>query len=132
MDAELERQLGTSIAECFEKHGETYFRDLESNLAKSIPANGSVVSCGGGIIKRKENMRYLSRNSIIFWIDRDIELLYGSEDRPLSRSKEDMMKLYDERKDLYAAYSDVRIENNGTLKEAEDKILQVLEHGRAV
>ena len=42
------------------------------------------------------------------------------------------MKLYDERKDLYAAYSDVRIENNGTLKEAEDKILQVLEHGRAV
>ena len=132
MDAELEQQLGTSIAECFANYGETYFRDLESNLAKSIPANGSVVSCGGGIIKRKENMRHLSRNSIIFWIDRDIELLYGSEDRPLSRSKEDMMKLYEERKDLYAAYSDVRIENNGTLKEAEDRILQVLEHGRAV
>ena len=132
MDAEIEARLGTTIADCFETHGETYFRDLETAVAEAIPANGSVVSCGGGVIKRVENMRALSRSSIIFWIDRDIDLLYASDDRPLSGSKEAVRKLYEERKDLYEMYSDVRIENNGTIDEALNRILAVLEKGAAV
>ena len=131
MDAEIEQKLGTTIAECFETHGEEYFRDLETAVAKGIPASGAVVSCGGGVIKRKENMRALSRNSIVFWIDRDIERLFASDDRPLSSSKEAVRKLYEERRPLYEAYSDVRIKNNRTLKEAVNKILRVLEHGSA-
>jgi shikimate dehydrogenase len=131
MDAEIEKKLGTTIAECFETHGEEYFRDIETAVAKAIPASGVVVSCGGGVIKRKENMRALSRNSIVIWIDRDIERLFASNDRPLSSSKAAVRKLYDERRHLYEAYSDVRIKNNGTLQSAVNRILRVLEHGSA-
>ncbi len=125
MDAELEKRLGTSIAQCFADHGEAYFRDAESALADELSGYEGIISCGGGLILRKENMTAISHNSLIFWIDRNLDLLYGSDDRPLSRSREDLMRLYGERKDRYALYSDYRIENNSTAEEAAAKILAI-------
>lgn len=124
MDAILEERLGMPIRQCFAEQGEAYFRARETELARELTSGNAVISCGGGIIKNPENMWALSRNGKVFWIDRDVDLLYGTASRPLSQSREDIQKLYAERKPLYECYADMRIANNGTLEEAVAAILQ--------
>ena len=124
MDAILEERLGMPIRQCFEEQGEAYFRAKESELANELTEGNAVISCGGGVIKNPENMRALSRNGKVFWIDRDVNLLYGTSSRPLSQSKEAIQQLYAERRPLYERYADVRIANNGTLEEAVSAILR--------
>ena len=126
MDQIIEARLGTSIRDCFEKRGEAYFRTMESSLSEEISAQGAVVSCGGGVVKNEANMRALSRNGLIFWIDRSVENLFASDDRPLSSRREDLERLYEERRFLYRQYSDYRIDNNGTLEEAANAIFSIL------
>lgn len=127
MDDEIVDVLGTSIKTCFETKGEMYFRDIEKQVAKNHKeANGKVISCGGGVIKVEDTMRYLSENGCIVWIQRNLEELYPTDSRPLSSSEEALQKLYEERKPLYTKYSDIQIENNGTISETIQKIIERL------
>lgn len=125
MDKELEEEFGCSIREVFAEKGEGYFRAAETALAERLrTAENYVVSCGGGIIKNAVNMRYLRECGMVLWISRDPDKLYGTADRPLSTTRDQIMQLYRERRNLYALYSDAVIENNGTLPEAVEKILK--------
>lgn len=127
MDDELVKEFGCSIAKVFEKYGEAYFRKAETNLAKSLrEKERCVISCGGGVIKNKENMRYLNQNGLIIWLDRSVDKLYGTSSRPLCKDDDTILKLYNERKDLYQLYKDVRIENNGLLEETVSEIMKMI------
>ncbi len=128
MDEELVKMLGTSIRECFDTKGEQYFRDKETELAKSLRhGGGKIISCGGGVIKREENMRYLSENGIIIWLSRDPENLYPTDSRPLSATRESIDKLYAERRALYDRYSDVVLDNNGPISSTLNEIMGLVE-----
>lgn len=49
MDEQIVQEQGMSIPEIFEKKGEEYFRNLETELVKKISAmDNIVVSCGRG------------------------------------------------------------------------------------
>lgn len=125
MDDEIEMKLGMSIAECFAEKGETFFREVEKETAYELRnRNCIVVSCGGGVIKSEETMRWLSENGIVVWIQRDPQKLYATASRPLTRDHDTIMKLYEERKDLYRRYSDVVVDNDGSLHDAAEEILR--------
>lgn len=127
MDDELVKIFGTSIREVFDTKGEDYFRNQETLLAKNLKdIQHSIISCGGGIIKREENMRYLHENGIVVWLDRSVDKLYGSSSRPLSQTKEAITKLYEERKELYSQYSDVRVENNEKLDDTVNRVIALM------
>lgn len=126
MDDVIEQKLGTSIAACFQEKGEAYFRRIETETAAALRSGGrKIISCGGGIIKNEENMRFLGENGQIIWIRRDPQNLFPTDSRPLASDREALKKLYAERKDLYALYSDCTVDNNGTLEEALDELLKV-------
>jgi shikimate dehydrogenase len=126
MDEVLSERLGMSIADCFLRYGEEYFRRMESQLAREQSVGGrKVISTGGGVIKNEDNMRWLSAGGQVIWIQRDQQLLYPSADRPLSSDREAVMKLYEERKKLYERYSDAAVENNGTPEEAVNQIMKI-------
>ena len=57
MDQEIVDRQGMEISEIFARHGEAFFRGLESALIREI-ANGhdAIVSCGGGAVLREENV----------------------------------------------------------------------------
>ncbi len=127
MDDELVNEFGTSIKEVFAQKGETYFRDAETELTKKLrDKEKCIISCGGGVIKREENMRNLNHNGIVIWLDRSVDKLYGTSSRPLCKDDDAIGKLYNERKDLYQKYADVRVENNGTLEETVEKVIQLI------
>ena len=123
MDTLLEQQLGTSIRTCFETHGEAYFSAKETRLARELAnKEGVIISCGGGIIKNPENMKALSQHGVVVWLQRNS--LFPSSDRPLSADEASLKKLYEQRRGLYEMYSDIQVENNGTLEDTAEQILK--------
>ena len=125
-DEEIVKRAGVDIPTLFKEKGEAYFRKLESEVIKDVgKLTGKVIATGGGVVKDILNKYPLHSNGKIFYIDRKVELL-ASEGRPLSKSKEEIIRLYEERKDKYLAFSDVKIENNGKLENAVKGVINNL------
>lgn len=109
-DELIVQKAGKAIDAIFAEYGEEYFRDLESEVISEVSAEcGLVIATGGGAILRRENVKNLSKNGKIFFIDRPLEALMPTEDRPLARSRDAIKKRYDERYEIYKATADVRI-----------------------
>ena len=127
-DKLIEETENTSIPEIFKEKGEKYFRSCETDAVFSLSKNNSsVISTGGGVILNKKNIELLKENGKIFFLDRPLELLLTTDDRPLSSNKEDLEKRYNERYDLYKSYSDVIIDASGTVEDVVNQILKVIQ-----
>lgn len=67
MDEEVERREHRKIAAIFREDGEEHFRRLEKELLEEISDKKNlVVSCGGGLICREENLSLLKKTGIVF------------------------------------------------------------------
>ena len=109
-DEEIVKYKNMTIPEIFEKEGEEAFRKAEHEVICEISKKtGCIIATGGGCVTREENYPYLKQNGIIFWIKRDIEKL-PTNDRPLSQ-KNNLSKMYEERKPLYEKFCDYIVEN---------------------
>ena len=125
MDASIEEKEGISIPDIFSMHGEEYFRSVESEIAlEASKMEKTVIDCGGGVVLKEENMDVLRRTGVVVWLDRDVDLLFPSDDRPLSKSPEEIKKLYDQRKDLYRKYSDIVVSNNDEIEDTLNEIVE--------
>lgn len=123
LDSEIVSSSGMEITEIFEKYGEKHFRDLESESAKRISAlSGVVISCGGGTVLRKENVDALKRNGVIFFIDRPLDQLVPTSDRPLALDGDAIKKRYDERIDTYISTCDFRVPVKGDAVSVAEEI----------
>lgn len=121
LDAEIVRRAGVPIPEIFARQGEEIFRSLESQvLAEVCGKSGQVIATGGGAILRPENRTAMRRTGRVYHLHRDVRQL-PTEGRPLSQSGklEEMERL---RRPLYAAASDVLIENDASAEEAAVRI----------
>ena len=122
-----------TIDEMFQ-HGEEFFRDKETKVAKAAgKARNAIISTGGGIIKRNKNMVYLKDNGFIIFIDRSPEKIIETIDnlaRPLLKAgKERIYNLYDERINLYNKYCDIKIDNNGDIEQVIFNIKSLISQG---
>ena len=130
MDEYIQETSGKTIAELFEK-GEDNFRDLETQACRDlIKKNNVIISTGGGVVKRKENVDILKEDSTIIFLDRPVEKIIGDVDiskRPLLKDgKEKVLVLYKERYELYKKAADKIIVNDGTVKDVVQKIKDII------
>ncbi len=130
MDDYIEEIANDSISNLF-KVSEENFRNWETESCRRLSKiNKSVISAGGGVIKKNINMKLFNDNSIIIFIDRPIENIFEDIDvskRPLlSKGKEVLYKLKEERYDLYKNYCHYRVVNDGSLEEAIDSIMKII------
>ncbi len=124
-DAEIVKDSAMSIEDIFAKEGEEGFRVRESHTLARLGKNSAcVISTGGGCVTRAENYPLLHQNGRIVWVKRSLDIL-PTEGRPLMRTNT-AARLYEERKDKYAAFADLAIENDGSLSEAAEKIMEAL------
>lgn len=130
LDEEIVASTKQSIPDIFASVQEQGFREIETKIAKTCAKyTNTVISCGGGIIKKKENMESLKQNGLCIFLNRDLTLLESADaSRPLSSSKQAVTKLYEERLPLYISYSDFIIDNNGTIEETCNAIINTKEH----
>ncbi|BCZ48824.1 shikimate kinase [Clostridium gelidum] len=124
MDNYIEKMTAKTIPQLFE-HGEDYFRDFETLACTELSERSNVlISSGGGVIKRKENIGILKKESYIIFIDRPLEELLNDVDiskRPLLKEgREKLIKLYEERYELYKSSADDIVKNDKGLRNTID------------
>ena len=124
-DSEIVRVAEMDIPSIFEKMGEEKFRELEAQVIKEVSKqNGVIIATGGGAILRKDNVEALKQNANLYFIDRSLELLMPTEDRPLGSTKEAIKQRYEERYPIYNSVCDVRIDGDDTVFNVAEKIFQ--------
>ena len=124
IDAEVEKRCGCSIKELIQAKGETYFRDLETEVIRDVSSQSCrIISTGGGAILREENVRLLSQNGKLFFLDADLNRLQATASRPLSDTPEKLQKLYAERIDIYRSTAHVIVPDLGTAEKEASYIL---------
>lgn len=117
---------GREIAEIFSTDGEACFRALEREAVSSAAKlSGAVIATGGGAVIDRRNVDALRRGGMIFFIDRPIEMLIPTSDRPLSSDIDALKKRYDERYPIYTSVADKIIDGSGSASEVAAKILEV-------
>lgn len=123
-DELIEEKAGITIPDIFSKFGEEYFRKLESEvIAEVSKKTGLVVATGGGAVLKKENVKNLSQNGKIFFLDRPLEQIVPTADRPLSNSELSLKKRFAERYEIYQDTCDKRIPVDGVPQHAVKLIL---------
>ena len=114
-DTEIIRLAKKPIADIFAQRGENGFRELEGQVIQQLSQRtGLVIATGGGAILRAENLRRLRQTGRIYFLDRPLEDIQPSDDRPLSRDREALEQRYAERYPRYVAAADTGIPVRGS------------------
>ena len=118
-------QIKMPIKDFFTLYGEERFRDVESEVIRSIAGRGGIViATGGGAILRKENISALKYNGKLYFIDRPLDKLIPTESRPLSSDRASIEQRFNERYSIYCDCCDLRIDASGDAMTVVDKILE--------
>jgi shikimate kinase len=134
LDEIVETTERKSIAELFEKFGETVFREIETAALREVLAGKTirVIALGGGAWTIEEN-RQAARDAdfVSVWLDAPFELCWTrikkeNAARPLATKKTEARKLFNKRQKIYAE-SDLRIEiaEHDSPETIAEKILQL-------
>ena len=120
MDERIAAQEGMSIPEIFAQKGEPYFRACETALLKSF-AQGAprIVSCGGGVPLREENVAAMRESGTVVLLTASPEVILervkDSEERPLLQGHKDVpyiAALMEQRRPRYEAAADITVDTS--------------------
>ena len=127
-DEMIKKSEKMKISDIFNEHGEDYFRKAESKeIISAAEKSGNIISVGGGAVLSKENRKALMRNSIVFYIKRDINKL-SLTGRPLSKNLEVLKEMEKERAPLYNKMADIIINaEEGNINSTAKKIKKLLQ-----
>ncbi len=133
MDEHIVNSEGLTINEIFEKHGETYFRNLETNLIKSFShKNNLIISMGGGAFLSEENRSLFAKNSITIYLKTNADTIYErlKEDstRPLLKTadiKSKIDNLLQNRNEKYEMADYTIITDNKSIQELAQEVLEI-------
>ena len=125
-DQKVIELAGKSIPDIFAEDGEVIFRQWETQALVDLGKKSQlIIATGGGCVTQQRNYPLLHQNGMIFWLQRELDLL-PTDGRPLSQIQK-LSDMYSMRKPMYEAFSDYQIDNNGTCQETVNQILSILE-----
>lgn len=115
MDEEIVRREGMSIPEIFESKGETYFRDLETDLLIEMQSQKAmIISCGGGVPLRERNVAEMKKNGKVVLLtaapETILERVKNDDNRPLLKGNKNVAyitELMKQRQRKYEAAADI-------------------------
>lgn len=124
-DSLIEKTTGKKIPDIINGLGEAEFRKIETSCVKEASKlSNKVIATGGGVVLNDENVDSLKQNGKIFFIDRPLENLIPTDDRPLSSTIQDVEKLYKERYGIYRATADEIIDASFNADDVAEIILR--------
>ena len=95
MDQLIVEREGMTIPDIFAQKGEQYFRDVETKLLIEIQAEqNKVVSCGGGVVLREENVQAMKKCGQVVLLNAKpetiLERVKDDDNRPLLRGNKNV------------------------------------------
>ena len=134
-DSEIERAANMTIAEIFERDGEAFFREKESQIIKRLlKGEKCILSTGGGAFLADKNRQLIHEKGASVWLNADVDVLWArvknNPSRPLLQTEnpfQALSKLYSERKPIYAL-ADLSIESGAQISvdDMADKVISTL------
>ena len=117
MDDLLAERAGKPITQIFAEDGEEAFRQMETDLLREIGAGDPVlVSCGGGVVLRPENVEIMKASGTILMLSATPETIFErvrhSTKRPIlngNMNVEFIAELMAKRDSVYRAAADVTV-----------------------
>lgn len=136
-DAEIVSAANMSIAEIFERDGEPFFRDRESEvIARLLEGAPCVLSTGGGAFLSDRNRTLISQKGVAVCLQASLDLLWSrvrhKDTRPLLQTPDPyatLRSLYEARAGIYAL-ADLSVEAQAAYS-IEDMGVQVAQALRA-
>ena len=123
-DQLVRHNAGVEIADIFRTQGEAAFRQMETEAIASVaPSQGMIISVGGGAVLNPYNVHLLKMNGRLVFIDRPLELLVPTSDRPLSSDMEKLKAMYAVRRPVYMRAADLVVLNDSTPQQCMNDIL---------
>ena len=142
MDQEIEKIEEMSIPAIFEHKGEAYFRDAEARLLQDIQKQDSqVVSCGGGVVLRNENITTMKQGGVVVYLtakpETILERVKEDDNRPLLRGNKNISyicELMAKREEKYKSAADFTVSTDGKTPEqiCEEILLQIKMIGETI
>lgn len=127
-DALLVEKDGREIKDIFAQDGEGFFRDLEAEVVKEVSLKSPcVISTGGGVILRDDNVENLKRNGRLVFLNRAPETIRPTDDRPLADDQKKVMDLYEKRLPIYRHTADAVIDVAGSPENTAREVLKCME-----
>lgn len=120
LDQVIVEEAGQAISEIFARHGEPFFRELESRMLVRVAAqSGQVVSTGGGAVIARANRAVMRQYGRIVNLTASVETIVqrvsGNSERPLlanDASPDRIRTMLAAREEFYAD-ADLRIDTTG-------------------
>ncbi len=95
-DNKIEAVNKMSIPEMFQKYGEKYFRERETEVIETIAKyHYAVISTGGGVVLNPHNMNLLSQNGVVVSLTASIDSIL---ERTSRRNSRPLLETVDRRK----------------------------------
>ncbi len=110
LDEEIVKAAGRDIPAIFRDEGEEAFRDKESEAVRlASQKTGVIIATGGGAVLRPQNIARLKQNGVLVFLDRALEDLTPTGDRPTASSRAAIEARYRERLPIYLAAKDIAV-----------------------
>lgn len=133
-DKWIEKKQGMSIAEIFDRYGESAFRQMETDCLKELlqTEDHQIIATGGGLPIREENHELLKQLGCVYYLKVAPEVVYerlkGDTTRPLLQGDNPKAKieaLLKIREPVYEQCADYVIEvSDKTFEEILEEIAQ--------
>jgi shikimate kinase len=108
LDMEIERRMGMTVRQIFERQGEPAFRQMEAEaLRGTLALPDVVVATGGGTMAFEANAALIRANGLSVWINPAFATISsriggrGKTNRPLFKDGSQALALYRERLSAY-------------------------------
>ena len=132
-DSIIEKQENREIFKIFETDGEKYFREKEQMVGEWLKTSvsNSIIAVGGGFPTVVNN---LSEIGEVIYLDIDFDFMMSEmakykdefKKRPNLRDQEKARKLYDQRQDIYAKESNLRVKVTYPISDLVEQILDYI------
>lgn len=106
LDDWIEAKNGCTVAQIFERHGESYFREEERRAAEAaLPLTNHVIAAGGGAFIQPATRALLKDGAATVWLtcelDAVLHRIRPDGSRPLAADRERMQALLAQREAAY-------------------------------
>lgn len=122
MDEKIVERLGMPITEIFARYGETYFREIETQVLHQLMSQteNCVISAGGGVPMQQQNRIYMKEHGLVIYlkaaVDTLVDRLQDDTSRPMLHGgdlRAKIIALQSARTPVYEAISDIQVDTDG-------------------
>ena len=133
-DRMIEETAGKTVSEIFETEGEEGFRRRETEMLRSLSKKRNrVVSTGGGIVVKEENIELMRKSGTVIWLKRDLNRVIQNpriRRRPLlAKDVNVIFRLMEEREPSYKKACHFVVYNDQNRLDAVNEILRIIGRG---